>query len=895
MKNAKVQIISLILLTTGSVSAQNSPAGTENYPSTPTLVVDETAGSAISSDLVLYTPMAAVSAVNSAQSGEWNAPGTWDCGCVPNLQDDVNILDGHIVNQNLDVQVASLNIDTGGQLTVNPGEMTFEVTGDWSNSGVFIANDGTVVFNGSGDQNIVGLSTFYNMNVVGNQNIEIISDVRVENVLNLSGSTIHTNGRLTLASNGLQTASLDRVMSGTIDGAISVEYSASAANTGWLTLSAPFTDATFEEWNDDFITTGFEGADYPEYSFISIQYYDETGDSESFNGITNSTDFAEAGRGYYLYANAGDYEIDLQGQPQIGDVDFPISYTSTGNQLDDGLNVLGNPYACDINWEAEGAWSKTNVNSALYIWDVSQRQFRVYIHGYGINGGSPIIKNGEAFWVQSNAASPELSITENAKTLDLTSTTNTSTDFLRIAMEGNGTTDELIVAFAEESSESYSPAEDAFKFFSDSDVPNICTKSDDDIILAVNCLPLETGNKDIPLVVHSPNGGDFILTIIDLPTFNLDACMVIEDLVTGDVWDMAATDTISFSTDPVEEEVRFMIHIGGILTANETGISCFGSADGEVMAMGTGDGPWDYIVMDSEDVEIGSSTGVLTAEVFENLESGVYTLSVVNNDYCATLSHTFEITEPDSLYIESYSINSIDCGETNTGSISITGAGGTGTLDYLWSSGSSTSTATDLPAGDHSVIIMDASGCSVGDTFTLEAAPTVTALFNADNQVIDLINGQATVTFSNLSTNSTDYAWDFGDGDVSADFNPFHVYTEPGVYIVELEASNDQCSGTYQVVVQVQEVIISIEETEFTNGINLFYVNDQLQIQFDFNSGFNVTIDGYNALGQRIIEPITDTFSTEMIQISIQHRVPVGIITIINNDTGEAKSYKIIH
>ncbi len=895
MKNAIVQLITVFILITGNLSAQFVPAGNINYPVSPTISGDEAAGTVSNLEEIEYTPMAFVNAVNSTQSGDWNAPGTWDCGCVPNLQDDVNILAGHTITQNLNVQVANLNIEADGELVVNSGGLIFEITGDWINSGQFTASDGTVLFNGTTDQNIIGFSTFYNLGLTGSQLVQIVSDVRVEKVLNITGSTLQTNGRLTLASDGLQTASLDKMTTGTIDGAITVEYNAYPANTGWLTLSAPFTDATFEEWNDDLVTTGFVGADYPAYSFISIQYYDETGDDVSFVGITDVEDLAEVGRGYYLYANSGSYAIDLQGEPQVGDVDFPISYTSTGNQLDDGLNVLGNPYPCAINWEEDGAWTKSNVNSALYIWDVSQRQFRVYIHGYGINGGSPIIKSGEAFWVQSNAPDPVLGITENAKKLDWTSTTNSTTDFLMISMEGNGTTDELIVAFAEESTESYSPAEDAFKFYSDAQVPNICTKSDDDIILAVNCMPLGTGNKDIPLVVHSPNGGDFVLSIVDLPTLEFDACMVLEDLVTGDMYDLAVTDTISFSTDPVEEEVRFMIHIGGLMSVEETNISCFGSADGEVIAMGTGDGPWDYVITDSEDQEIASSTSVDAAEVFENLTTGTYTMTVINNDYCPSLSHIFEISEPDSLYIESYTVSGIDCDESNTGSITVSGAGGTGNLDYLWSTSDVGMTVSDLPPGSHSVIIMDEAGCTTGETFVIESAPTVEAMFDTDNQVIDLINGQATVTFSNLSENSTNYLWDFGDGNNSSDENPYHVYTLPGVYIVELVASNDQCTDTYQVVIQVQEVIISVEESEFTKGINLFYYNNELQIQFDFNAAYNVTIDGYNTLGQRIIDPITNTFSTEKVQLAVNHRVPVGIITISNNDTGEFKTYKIIH
>lgn len=46
------------------------------------------------------------------------------------------------------------------------------------------------------------------------------------------------------------------------------------------------------------------------------------------------------------------------------------------------------------------------------------------------------------------------------------------------------------------------------------------------------------------------------------------------------------------------------------------------------------------------------------------------------------------------------------------------------------------------------------------------------------------------VTFSNTSTSSTDYAWDFGDGTVSTDLEPIHVYEADGTYTVTLTASD---------------------------------------------------------------------------------------------------------
>lgn len=54
-----------------------------------------------------------------------------------------------------------------------------------------------------------------------------------------------------------------------------------------------------------------------------------------------------------------------------------------------------------------------------------------------------------------------------------------------------------------------------------------------------------------------------------------------------------------------------------------------------------------------------------------------------------------------------------------------------------------------------------------------------------------------TVQFSNLSINSTQYLWQFGDGDTSTAKNPSHVYQTAGKYSVSLISYNsDGCSDT---------------------------------------------------------------------------------------------------
>ncbi|MFN0213771.1 MAG: S8 family serine peptidase [Saprospiraceae bacterium] len=47
-----------------------------------------------------------------------------------------------------------------------------------------------------------------------------------------------------------------------------------------------------------------------------------------------------------------------------------------------------------------------------------------------------------------------------------------------------------------------------------------------------------------------------------------------------------------------------------------------------------------------------------------------------------------------------------------------------------------------------------------------------------------------TATFTNTSTNSVSYLWDFGDGMTSTVASPMHTYAAPGTYLVKLSATN---------------------------------------------------------------------------------------------------------
>jgi PKD repeat protein len=82
---------------------------------------------------------------------------------------------------------------------------------------------------------------------------------------------------------------------------------------------------------------------------------------------------------------------------------------------------------------------------------------------------------------------------------------------------------------------------------------------------------------------------------------------------------------------------------------------------------------------------------------------------------------------------------------------------------------------------------------------------TVNVLSPVQPPVADFTSSQSSgaapliVQFNDLSTNAPDsWSWSFGDGDSSAEQNPFHTYSSPGTYTVTLTVSNAAGTDTIE-------------------------------------------------------------------------------------------------
>ncbi|MFN0256641.1 MBG domain-containing protein [Pedobacter ureilyticus] len=154
-----------------------------------------------------------------------------------------------------------------------------------------------------------------------------------------------------------------------------------------------------------------------------------------------------------------------------------------------------------------------------------------------------------------------------------------------------------------------------------------------------------------------------------------------------------------------------------ILTATQskTDVLCNGSATGTATVTASGGtGTYTYL---------WSPSGG-TAATATGLTVGNYNCLITDNNGCFIIKN-FTINQPAVLGATTSQTNAT-C--TTGGQASVTPFGGVGSYTYLWTpSGATTQSVTGLTAGNHSVLITDANGCTVTKNFVITTTNTLVA------------------------------------------------------------------------------------------------------------------------------------------------------------------------
>ncbi len=142
-----------------------------------------------------------------------------------------------------------------------------------------------------------------------------------------------------------------------------------------------------------------------------------------------------------------------------------------------------------------------------------------------------------------------------------------------------------------------------------------------------------------------------------------------------------------------------------------------------------------------------------------NLSLGNYTITITDANGCtATNSVTIPIANNPTVTTSVLSNDS--CNGDNNGSAIANVNGGLPNYTYLWSNSQATATATGLMAGNYTVIVTDANGCTSSSTITISEPLALTAIISTSNIFCyGEINGTATISPSG-GTPAYEYLWD---------------------------------------------------------------------------------------------------------------------------------------
>lgn len=192
-------------------------------------------------------------------------------------------------------------------------------------------------------------------------------------------------------------------------------------------------------------------------------------------------------------------------------------------------------------------------------------------------------------------------------------------------------------------------------------------------------------------------------------------------------------------------------------TISSTNVTCNGGSDGSITvnSVSGGTGTIEYSV---------DGVNWQTSNVLRNLKAGNYNVLIRDANGCRSESSAISITQPGAITILK-NVTNVNCFGTNNGSVTITASGGSGTLAYSIDGGrnwQSDRTFSNLYAGEYTVTVRDAGGCTNSLAFSIsQPAPINTLLGILNISCHDAKDGELTIT---ASGGKFPYTYSIGNG-----------------------------------------------------------------------------------------------------------------------------------
>ena len=261
-------------------------------------------------------------------------------------------------------------------------------------------------------------------------------------------------------------------------------------------------------------------------------------------------------------------------------------------------------------------------------------------------------------------------------------------------------------------------------------------------------------------------------------------------------------------------------------SATLTQISCFNAANGIIsLTPQGGTAPFSYTW----------SNGATTA-LINSLSPGNYTINAVDANSCP-FTNQYTITQPQVLTATSSSVN-VNCFGASTGSINLTVTGGTSPYTFSWSNGASTEDLSNLSAGNYTVAIQDANGCTTSLTVTISQTPTPVSLSLTGTNLSCFANASGSVQ-STVNGGVGPYSYNWSNGATTASISSLAIGTYTLTVTDNLGCSSSSSTTiTQPTLLQLSDLTTAIKcFGESTGAIDVSVTGGTIPYSYSWSNG----------------------------------------------------------
>lgn len=569
---------------------------------------------------------------------------------------------------------SNVTINSGASVDVSAGNYSLAIGKNFTNNGTINTQNGTILLNGASAQTIGGSTTtnFYNLTIINTAgNVLLTNAENLLNTLTLSSGTLNTNSQVfTMISNASNTARIGPITgSGNIIGNVTVQRFAPGGTTGWALIGTPISSAlTLNDWDDNIAISCPTCPDGYISGFSSIYTYDETqpgtySATASYVALSTINDPIIPNKGYWVYLGTGaattsNITLDVRGSVRKFNNAIPLSRTNYGSPANDGWNLIHNPYPSAISWTALRN-SNASVDNAIYVYNADLNAgsggYATYVGGVsspavGSGGIGDNIPMSQGFYVHVTApatitAQESNKVTGNPTFLKMggPSAPASSLPLIRFTLSNSsGFEDESVLYYQSGATDYFDIDYDAYKMQGqDPLAPMIALEKTD--MFQINGVNPITGNFSMPLKTTTGYSGTYTISAKNISSFPVGACVNLYDRFTAATTDLKTSDYV-FTLADTTTVARFEVNISSNpLNINSTTAqpSCTQPNSGEITAIGTNTGPWNYTWRNSVGSIIRTSSSKPTADTLKNLSGDTYYVEVNTVGNCDNNSTTF--------------------------------------------------------------------------------------------------------------------------------------------------------------------------------------------------------------------------------------------------------------